>query len=420
LSFGAASKGVGFQGDTFEAERLYVGSDRLALTARRVVVTKLVFTLETVTPLFLGGAQQEAELRPASIRGALRYWLRAAVAGVIGDKRLDTLREREASVFGDTERGSATVVRVLDHPFGGSVKELAQQGVGYLWFSLKGRGAGDRQAFLPPTSFRVLLQQRGNNALPLNHAAEAVWLLSQFGSLGARSRRGAGSIRIKQVEGWPDSVPTPIVKALTPTELQSELAAGLQQVRQNVSSWVGSAPPSLLAKTEFDLLHPDACGVWVLDRSFDRWQDALEAVGIAMQAFRVRFPRADYPGVPDDYANVKAALQGGDLNQPVQRAVFGLPIVFYFTSLQGQRDTLEGDDHDRRSSPLIIRVTQLANGKFAVVFTVFYAKLLPDGERLKLKKSKAKVRVPDDWTAMELFLDHLDNAVAPLLEVNYR
>jgi CRISPR-associated protein Cmr1 len=384
-------------------------------------VTKLALTLETVTPMFLGGAQQEAELRPASVRGALRYWLRAALGGVIGDKKLDALSDCESRVFGNTERGSATVVRVLDHPFGGSVQELTQQGVGYLWFSMKGRGAGDRQAIPAVTPFRLVMQQRGNNDLPVCHAAEALWLLVHLGSLGARSRRGAGSLRVKEIgEGWPDNVPTPIVQAWTPIELQSELAIGLQQIRQNVSSWVGSTPPTTLAKTEFDLLHPDACGVWVLDRAFDRWLDALEAVGIAMQAFRVRFPRGEYPGVPDDYANVKSGLQGGDLNEPIQRAVFGLPIVFYFTSLQGQRDTLEGNDHDRRSSPLIIRVTQLASGKFAVVFTVFYAKLLPDGERLKLKKSRAKVRVPDDWTAMEFFLDHLTNAVAPLLEVNYR
>jgi hypothetical protein len=161
--------------------------------------------------------------------------------------------------------------------------------------------------------------------------------------------------------------------------------------------------------------------VWVLDESFDRWQDALEAVGIAMQAFRVRFPRNEYPDVPDDYANVKGALQGGELRQPVQRAAFGLPIVFYFTSLHGQRGTLEGSDHDRRSSPLIIRVSQLANGKFVIVLTVFYAKLLPNGERLKLRRQGPPARVSTpDWTALDLFLTHIDSAVAPRLEVNYR
>jgi len=39
----------------------------------------LTVTLKTVTPLFLGGARQNehAELRPPSIKGALRFWYRA-------------------------------------------------------------------------------------------------------------------------------------------------------------------------------------------------------------------------------------------------------------------------------------------------------------------------------------------------------
>jgi CRISPR-associated protein Cmr1 len=39
----------------------------------------LTVELETVTPLFLGGAEPRGsppELRAASVRGALRYWLR--------------------------------------------------------------------------------------------------------------------------------------------------------------------------------------------------------------------------------------------------------------------------------------------------------------------------------------------------------
>ncbi len=43
---------------------------------------KLVVTLKTVTPLFLGGANPNdtAELRAPSIKGALRFWYRAMVS----------------------------------------------------------------------------------------------------------------------------------------------------------------------------------------------------------------------------------------------------------------------------------------------------------------------------------------------------
>ncbi len=43
----------------------------------------ITFDLETVTPLFLAGAdQQKAELRPPAFRGALRYWFRAIAASI--------------------------------------------------------------------------------------------------------------------------------------------------------------------------------------------------------------------------------------------------------------------------------------------------------------------------------------------------
>jgi len=42
-------------------------------------------TLETVTPLFLGGADPRGapELRAPALRGAMRYWLWTALGGVI-------------------------------------------------------------------------------------------------------------------------------------------------------------------------------------------------------------------------------------------------------------------------------------------------------------------------------------------------
>jgi hypothetical protein len=58
-----------------------------------------VLCLETITPLFLTGADPrgEPELRAASIRGALRFWLRALLGGVIGDRDLDGLLKRGKS-----------------------------------------------------------------------------------------------------------------------------------------------------------------------------------------------------------------------------------------------------------------------------------------------------------------------------------
>ena len=71
-------------------------------------------TLETVTPLFLGGAEPrgEPELRAPSFRGAMRYWLRAALGGVIGDTNLGGLHQLERIVFGSPDFGSPINTRL--------------------------------------------------------------------------------------------------------------------------------------------------------------------------------------------------------------------------------------------------------------------------------------------------------------------
>lgn len=83
-------------------------------------IAKLTVTLEAVTPLFWGGADPRGapELRAPSFRGAMRYWLRAALGGVCGDDeaRLAVMREAEARVFGSTDEqcggASSIILRV--------------------------------------------------------------------------------------------------------------------------------------------------------------------------------------------------------------------------------------------------------------------------------------------------------------------
>jgi hypothetical protein len=73
--------------------------------------------LETITPLFLSGADQEvAELRAPAFRGALRYWLRALLGGQQGTESIQDVSEAEAKVFGSTSSGSPVGVRLIGRP----------------------------------------------------------------------------------------------------------------------------------------------------------------------------------------------------------------------------------------------------------------------------------------------------------------
>ncbi len=93
------------------------------------------FDLQVVTPLFLAGANQREidipaysqkqgektkawefvpEIRPPSFRGLMRYWLRAAVAGLASAQSvgLEDVRDFESYIFGATDQGSAVQVRI--------------------------------------------------------------------------------------------------------------------------------------------------------------------------------------------------------------------------------------------------------------------------------------------------------------------
>src|SRR6266702_2797554 len=82
---------------------------------RTVGMPKVIFTLRTLTPLFLAGADQAAaELRAPSFRGLMRYWQRALVGGLVGttSQGLEKVKETETAVFGATDTGSAVSIKV--------------------------------------------------------------------------------------------------------------------------------------------------------------------------------------------------------------------------------------------------------------------------------------------------------------------
>jgi CRISPR-associated protein Cmr1 len=163
---------------------------------------RVELTLETVTPLFLGGANQQPELRPASIRGALRFWLRAALGGVIGDSDLKRLAELEARVFGETERGSAVIVRLSQSGF-----TLVREPL--LPHETVQKKAGITSAVPIDTGFDLILSLRPHadvNALEMATWSALLWVT--LGGIGRRSRRGAGSLRIKKWSSEPENLLT--------------------------------------------------------------------------------------------------------------------------------------------------------------------------------------------------------------------
>jgi CRISPR-associated protein Cmr1 len=167
-------------------------------------------TLETVTPLFLGGADPRGapELRPPAFRGAMRYWLRAALGGVIEDNNLKALHDLESSVFGSTDFGSPIHVRLR------SLDGKPQSNTEKILPHKEGREAGSRQAIRAGQRFELTLSTPHHVGQEIWKAAiAALHMAVTFGGVGLRSRRGYGTLR---VVGSTD----PILLPASPTSLQ--------------------------------------------------------------------------------------------------------------------------------------------------------------------------------------------------------
>ena len=159
-------------------------------------MTTKTFDLEFITPAFLCGANQEqAELRPASVRGQLRWWLRALGAD----------RETETRIFGGVhgEVTSSSVIihaKVMKAVHEAFHKPAPMSDRGYLYYfaTVSGERKGVRiepnAYFAPGTAFKISIAQRRPlpeaDSLLFEKATECFICL---GALGLRATRGCGA-----------------------------------------------------------------------------------------------------------------------------------------------------------------------------------------------------------------------------------
>jgi CRISPR-associated protein Cmr1 len=124
-----------------------------------------------------GADGKTPELRPASIKGVMRFWWRA----INGDLPLDKLKKQEDEIFGSTEKRSSFSIRVNE-----DLKSKKE-------YPLPHKKTYQQSAFKENQTFQVIF--RGKNLELISNIFKLSTLLGGFGQ---RSRRGFGSIRIKE------------------------------------------------------------------------------------------------------------------------------------------------------------------------------------------------------------------------------
>ena len=163
--------------------------------------------LKTITPMFGGSAKTrevdaDNPVRPSSVRGHLRFWWRATTGAQFSSA--PALFAAEEQLWGSSSVHGAVSVRV-EVISGGSRKPCAVYPVGksfpdfglypgYALFPFQGKASKEQPSdALTDVQFKVILTYPLEVAAQISSAVNA-WVA--FGGIGARTRRGCGSLEI--------------------------------------------------------------------------------------------------------------------------------------------------------------------------------------------------------------------------------
>jgi CRISPR-associated protein Cmr1 len=370
--------------------------------------TTIAATFRVTTPMFCGGANgQNAELRAASFKGVLRFWWRAcAWPRYRGD--LEQIRKAEANLFGSPETGQSRVWLRLDLRAEPSKrpgdKVLKPAGVKYLGFGLsasdrsKVRGGGERDGgraepgrgrrgqerrdcLAESFDLQVRLLYRGVDPADIESLEQAVTALGMVGGMGARSRRGFGSLTLTTLQLAGEDRPVPA----TPEDLDA-MVGGLYS----------GAPMHLPGYTAFS----GQSRHLVLQCDKADATEVLNQLGMEYAGYRRRERggwRSEKLG--DDYT---IAVRGQPPGVHPKRIAFGLPL-----NVSRKKKPVEPVEHTRRASPLMFHIHQFDSRAVAVV-SFLPARFLPKGQSAVILANGGRRHIDDGAAVYQPVVDFLD------------
>lgn len=373
-------------------------------------------TYRVVTPLFCAGADStHSEIRLPSFKGVLRFWWRALAWSRCGAD-LETIRWQEDALFGSAGGSQSCVSMRLDLPTNppivrkGEVLTVSRtggdvvgEGARYLGygvmeaFASKKRGTKNgqltRACRRAPFDFTVLMRCRNLNDTDLTSLKDALVALGTLGGMGAKSRKGYGSLsiqslRVSGVNQWsrPQSLNDlrDAIKTFRPddsTESLPEFTALSGNTRHVLLSSDKNEPVELLDLVGRELVR------------FRSWGRNGKILGGSVESER-KFT--------DDHDLMK----NGSHSAHPRRIAFGLPHN-YGPSKEMQVGPYN-KDLDRRASPLFIHIHECGSTPVAVL-SFLPARFLPKGKSdISVGGSKVSQRPEEElYCPIHEFLDRL-------------
>lgn len=222
---------------------------------------KATFECEVITPMFLGGADQnKPELRSASLRGQLRWWFRALYGGMNGGDSSDC-HSKEVAIFGGSDGDKSYQSKVLikiKNSFDLKNKiRIAplphKKNMNFIFYAIP-----------PKTTFVIDIISQRKYINEFNLVKSLLEFVSLLGGLGRRSRRGFGAFQIKFLNfETKDHVEEFIIKKMI------EVKNNIKSIAQKIKSTVPDhdiAPWPIISDKYFKLKISD----------FAKWDDLIE------------------------------------------------------------------------------------------------------------------------------------------------
>ena len=402
--------------------------------------------LQLVSPLFLGGADPtQSRLRGPAFKSALRGWYRAFDPEAL---------KNESRWFGGAgeEEGQAAFRLMVESPrplreetfsedHTRPWREGLTNGVQYLGYSLILRGNAGRRFFSPdqPILLRlVVFESERLGPAGWRALLGAAWCLGNLGAIGARARRGFGSV---QALGWsvrgevPDGWAEDLLKLkhVSAVDRPADALAAIRAAREQLRAWFPGTFPEgprvhehLGAKSRLALIP----GVPRAPRDNLRWGVAFQAGGLALQRFRAGY-EPDRRRARDHVLWMNGRPDGRALSGLApDRVAFGLPLTFRFIKPEGLRPSsvelnasgstggtgsgrnrVAPQPRQRHASPLRMRVLRIGKQDFMLFLRMDGA--LPGSTGVTVRGGQGAVGRdlgPPTGEVLDRFLDGLSGA----------
>lgn len=314
---------------------------------------------EIITPLFMGGASQQPELRAQSFNGLFRYWFRLLGGSFEDEKKLFGWGGEGAI------KGLVQISVIKGQNINTSNFQRNGQGYNYLGFSL---ALTRRQCINSSQSFKLTFRFHPKTTdEDIKKFLCSVWCAFYLGNFGSRSRRGFGSIVVENINGY---IPIGFNLKFKPENDQS------------IENWLKEQLDFIKTlnywKPRDDIPYIFENLMWRISNSYADYIQLLDRIGTEYRSFR----------------------SGKNIED---RIWLGLPIGKIIPQI--------GNEKGRRASPLIFKIIEF-NNQFEGFILVFKPnknhdfKFLPDNATLNLKGVNLE---KPNWDIIGNFTQTLNN-----------